>query len=210
MARSICSYMLASFFVGALISKADACSWLLLVCVHVMDDEEYTGRSCKRYCRGSARGGNGAQPKRVRRNRGKRIIGLMMRVSALYQDCEGNDPLPTCQSHGGMPKAPMPRRRHRAVPAANVPMSRFSLRKSNRGSSAAAKMHQRHDTKTAPFCPHQATSDSTPKIAHSRAAGKQVTAACKSQPPKDDPPLSLTWLAVLQFPDRAWVMLLLV
>jgi hypothetical protein len=90
-------------------------------------------------------------------------------MSSLYQDREGNDPPPASQSPDGVAMGPMLRRRNRAVPAAKLPMPRFSLRKSISGTSAVAKMHQRHDPKTARLCPYQATSDSTPKIAHSKS-----------------------------------------
>jgi uncharacterized membrane protein len=51
MARTV-SCMFASFFVGALVSKADAWNGLLLFFVHVMDGEDCAGRSCKGYSRG--------------------------------------------------------------------------------------------------------------------------------------------------------------
>jgi hypothetical protein len=55
-----------------------------------------------------------------------------------------------------------------------VPGPRFCLRKIMSRSSIEAKMHQRHDTRTARLGLHQGWSDSTPKIAHSKQSGNRL------------------------------------
>jgi hypothetical protein len=139
----------------------------------------------------------------------------MLQTRALYENQEGNDPLSASQSprQRGHGTSASPKKKNVLVPLHDFPNPGFLYVKTSAGAALSRKCTRSMIQRPPDFCLHQDSSDSTPKIAHTRQTENRLRHGANRSRQRVCRCFLTHGLTILQSPGQAWlwrVILLLV